>query len=53
MIQRQKVKKALVAVVTLLIGASVWTSEVLEVDVDVETMCKCKRKQLKKSLKTK
>ena len=35
MIQRQKVKKALVAVVTLLIGASVWTSEVLEVDVDV------------------
>ena len=53
MIQRQKVKKALVAVVTLLIMASVWREMASEVlDVEVETMCKCKRKQLK-SLKTK
>lgn len=60
MIQRQRVKKVLVAVVTVLISALVWTemtSEELEVDVEVEveveTMCKCKRRQLNKSLKTK
>merc|ERR1719430_1207961 len=50
MIQRQKVKKALVAVVTLLVLVSVWTemrSEVLEVQLEMETMCKCKRKQQK------
>ena len=52
MIQRQlqKVKKVLVAVVTLLIMASVWTEmarDLLEVDVEGETKCKCKRKQLK------
>jgi len=59
MIQRQRVKKVLVAVVTVLISALVWTemtSEELEVDVEVEveveTMCKCKRRQLNKSLKT-
>ena len=50
MIQRQKLKKALVAVVTLLVLVSVWTemrSEVLVVDLEMETMCKCKRKQQK------
>ena len=57
MIQRQlqKVKKALVAVVTLLIMASVWTEmarDLLEGDVEGETKCKCKRKQLK-NVKTK
>ena len=57
MIQRQwqKVKKSLVAAVTLLIMASVWTemaSQSLEVDVEAETKCKCKRRQLK-SVKTK
>ena len=57
MIQRQwqKVKRALVASVTLLIMASVWTemaSDAVEVDVEAETKCKCKRRQLK-SVKTK
>ena len=57
MIARQgqkRTRKTLVAlVVTLLIMASVWTemeSDVLE--TEMETKCKCKRKQLK-SVKTK
>ena len=59
MISRQKTRKALFALISLLIMTSIWTemeSDLLEMEnklfEETETQCKCKRKQLK-SVKTK